>query len=127
MQEDYLRKGNQLTEDQPVVNHLRIGGQGKFLHDADEDGRHHQHVGQVHRQGGFKEERLEEGGGKGDHQEEYRGQESAHHLAHHFPFQNKSHPNAFSRIDAVSVVEIPVSELKEGHVCFLFHKELLWN
>ena len=48
-QEDYLRKGNQLTEDQPVVNHLRIGGQGKFLHDADEDGRHHQHVGQVHR------------------------------------------------------------------------------
>ena len=69
MQEDYLRKGNQLTEDQPVVNHLRIGGQGKFLHDTDEDGRHDQHVGQVHREGGLEEERLEEGGGKGDDQE----------------------------------------------------------
>ena len=70
LKKDHLRKGHQLTEDQPVVNHLGIGGQGKFLHDADEDRRHHQHVGQVHSEGGLEEERLEEGGGEGDHHEE---------------------------------------------------------
>ena len=65
----HLSKGDELAEDKPEVNHLGIGGEGKFLHDADEDGRHHQHVGQVHAKGSFKEERLEEGGGKGDHHE----------------------------------------------------------
>ena len=71
--EAHLYKRYQLAEDEPVVDHLGVGGERELLHDADEDGRHHQHVGQVHREGGLKEERLEEGGGKGDHQEQGRG------------------------------------------------------
>ena len=63
----YLYKGHQLAEDEPVVDHLRVGGERQPFHEADEDGRHDQHVGQVHREGSLKEERLEEGGGKGDH------------------------------------------------------------
>ena len=62
----HLYKGHQLTEDEPVVDHLWVGGERELLHDADEDGCHDQHVGQVHREGGLKEERFEEGGGKGD-------------------------------------------------------------
>ena len=34
---------------------------------------HHQHGGQVHTQGCFKEERLDEGGGKGDYSEKEGG------------------------------------------------------
>ena len=64
-----LSEGDELAEYQPKVDHLWIGGEGQFLHHADEDGRHHQHVGQVHCEGGLKEERLEEGGSKGDHHE----------------------------------------------------------
>ena len=63
-------KLSHLAKDQPEINHLGVGGEGQLLHHADEDGRHHQHVGQVHSEGGLKEERLEEGGGKGDHHEE---------------------------------------------------------
>ena len=66
---DHLCEGNELAEDKPEVDHLGVGGEGQLLHHAGEDGRHHQHVGQVHTQGGLKEERLEEGGGKGDDQE----------------------------------------------------------
>ena len=82
---DHLGEGNQLTEYQPEVDHLWIGGEGQLLHHADEDGRHHQHVGQVHCEGGLKEERLEEGGGKGDHEEEKGGEVGGQHLAHDLP------------------------------------------
>ena len=67
---DHLSKGHQLAEYQPEVDHLGVGGEGQLLHYTDEDGGHHQHGGQVHTQGGLKEERLEEGGGKGDHEEQ---------------------------------------------------------
>ena len=69
----HLYKGHQLAEDEPVIDQFWVGGERELLHDADEDGRHDQHVGQVHREGGLKEERLEEGCGKGDHQEQGRG------------------------------------------------------
>ena len=69
----HLCKGHQLAKDEPVVDHLGVRGERELLHDADEYRRHHQHVGQVHREGGLKEERLEEGCGKGDHQEQGRG------------------------------------------------------
>ena len=70
---DHLSEGDQLTEDKPDVDHLQVGGEGQFLHHAGEDGRHHQHVCQVHGQGGLEEERLEESGGKGDDHEEDGG------------------------------------------------------
>ena len=122
MQEDYLRKGNQLTEDQPVVNHLRIGGQGKFLHDADEDGRHHQHVGQVHCEGGLKEEWLEEGGGKGDHEEEEGGEVGGQHLAHDLSLQKDPHPHS-----RLLVTEIPSAHMKQIHISILLHPQLFWD
>ena len=62
----HLGKGNQLAEDEPVVDHFGGGGGGQALHLAYEDGSHHQHGGQVHAQCRLKEERLEEGGGKRD-------------------------------------------------------------
>ena len=68
----HLGKRHQLTKDQPVVDHLGGRGVRKALHLADEDGRHHQHGGQVHTQSGLKEEGLEEDGGKGNHHEEKR-------------------------------------------------------
>ena len=46
-EENNLRKRHKLTEDQPDVNHLDVRGGGQALHLADEDGRHHQHSGQV--------------------------------------------------------------------------------
>ena len=84
---DHLGEGNQLAEYQPEVDHLWIGGEGQLLHHADEDGRHHQHRCQVHTQGGLKEERLEEGGGKGDHEEEEGGEICGKHLAQDLPLQ----------------------------------------
>ena len=52
---------------------LSSRGGGQALHITDEDGGHHQHGGQVHTQGCFKEERLDEGGGKGDYSEKEGG------------------------------------------------------
>ena len=46
--EDDLRQGNQLAEDEPVVDHLGVGGGGQALHLADEDCGYHQHRRQVH-------------------------------------------------------------------------------
>ena len=86
--EDHLSEGHKLTEYQPDVDHLWVGGVGQLLHHADEDGRHHQHVGQVHGEGGLKEERLEEGGGEGDHHQEEGGEVGGHHLAHDLPLQH---------------------------------------
>ena len=77
----HLDKGNQLTEDEPVVDHLGGRGGRQALHLADEDGGHHQHGGQIHTQGCLKEERLADGGGICDHHEEEGGEVSGHHLA----------------------------------------------
>ena len=80
-----------MTKYQPEVDHLGVGGERQLLHHADEDGRHHQHGGQVHAQGCLKEEGLEEGGGKGDHEEQEGGQKGRQHLAHYPPFQDDGH------------------------------------
>ena len=69
-----------MAEDQPKVDHLDVGGERQLLNHTGEDGRHHQHVGQVDGQGSLEVSRLEEGGGKGDHQEEQGGQVGAHQL-----------------------------------------------
>ena len=69
----HLSEGNQLAEDQPKIYHLQVGGGGQPLHHTHEDGRHDQHVGQVHRQSSLKVDRLEEGGGESDHHEKEGG------------------------------------------------------
>ena len=38
----------ELRHNKPDVHHLDVGGGGQLLHDRDEDGGEHQHVGQVH-------------------------------------------------------------------------------
>ena len=91
----HLYKGHQLTEDEPVVDHLGVGGERELLHDADEDGRHDQHVGQVHREGGLKEERLEEGGGKCDCSQKKGREVGGHHLTENLPLHRKDHGDSF--------------------------------
>ena len=39
-EENNLGKGNQLAENEPVVDHLDLRSWGQALHVADEDGRH---------------------------------------------------------------------------------------
>ena len=68
-EKDNFGKGNHLAEDEPDVNHLDVRGGGQALHLADKDGGQHQHGGQVHTQSRLKEKGLEEGGGKGDRNE----------------------------------------------------------
>ena len=63
-EQDNFSKGNQLANDQPDVDHLGVRGGGQALHLADEDGRQHQHSGQVHTEGRLEEEWLEEAGCK---------------------------------------------------------------
>ena len=58
-----LNKRNQLSEDEPDVDHLDIGGGGQRLGHADEEGGQHQQRGQVHRHHRLEEEGLEEVGG----------------------------------------------------------------
>ena len=53
-----------------MVDHLQVGGGGQSLHHTDENGRHDQHVGQVHRQSCLKVDWLEEGDVVHDHQQE---------------------------------------------------------
>ena len=57
-----LNKWNQLSEYEPDVDHLDIGGGGQRLGHADEEGGQHQQRGQVHRHHCFEEEWVEEVG-----------------------------------------------------------------
>ena len=51
-----------MTDDQPYVKHLEVGGGGQDLPHVDDDRRHHQHRRQVHPQSSLKEGRFEEHG-----------------------------------------------------------------
>ena len=46
-EETDLSEGNQLSEDQPNVHKLHVGGGGQLVHDRDEECRDHQHGCQV--------------------------------------------------------------------------------
>ena len=117
-----LGKRNQLTEDEPDVNHLDVGGGGEALHLADEDGRHHQHGGKVHTQSRLKEEGLEEGGGKGDGQEKEGREVGGHDLADKLSLHHNQHSQAFIVIVIVNIeVQFPKVDLEHMHVQILFH------
>ena len=90
-EEHHLGKGNQLAEDEPVVDHLGGRGGGQALHLADEDRCRHQHGGEVDAEGCLKEERLKEGGGKGDCSEKKGGEVGRHHLTEDLPLHRKNH------------------------------------
>ena len=96
-----------------------------MLHHADEDGRHHQHDGQVHGEGGLEEKGLEEGGGKGDEEEQERRQEGGHHLAQDYPLHNNPHPNALARITLVPEFQAPIYQSEKIRIIVLFHPEVL--
>ena len=83
-----LCKRNQLSKDQPDVDHLDIGGGGQRLGHADEEGGQHQQRGQVHRHHRLEEERLEEVGGVDNAEDEYGGQEGGQELIHDPPVHN---------------------------------------
>merc|ERR1712004_892979 len=108
----HLGKGNQLAENEPDVDHLDVRGGGQALHLADEDGGHHQHGGQVHTQGCFKEIRLEEGGGKGDRCQKKCGEICRHQLTHYLPFQTHGHLQRCSSIVMCLFIEFPCHHSK---------------
>ena len=57
------RKRDKQAEDQPCINHFSVRRWWELLYLAGEDGRHHQHDGQVHCKARLKVDWLEEGGG----------------------------------------------------------------
>ena len=56
----HLNEGHKLADQEPDVEQLEVGGGGEDLPHVDDDGGQHQHCGQVHTQGSFKEGRFEE-------------------------------------------------------------------
>ena len=89
--EDDLKEGDNQAEDQPDVDHLHVRGWGQLLYLAGEDGRHHQHDGQVDCQGVSKEFFVKEDAGEGDEQQEDGGQEGGEHLRRDLPLQHNLH------------------------------------
>ena len=71
--EDDFKEGDNQAEDQPDVNHLHVRGGGQLLYLAGEDGRHHQHNGQVDCKRIAKHVSFKEGGGVGDEEKEDGG------------------------------------------------------
>ena len=119
-----LSEGDELAEYQPEVNHLWIRCKRQLLHHADEDGSHDEHGGQVHTQGRLKEERLEEGGGKGDHHEENRGEVGRHHFTLYLSLQHNGHLYSIFWLHSILVVKIPVAHVKKCHVTDLLHHQI---
>ena len=56
----HLNKWHELTDQEPDVEQLEVGGGGEDLPHVDDDRGQHQHGGQVHTQGSFKEGWFEE-------------------------------------------------------------------
>ena len=111
-----------MAEDQPNVNHFHVGGGGQPLHHTDEDGRHDQHVGQIHGEGGFEVDwLLEESGGVGNHHEQDRGQVCGHYLTHDPSFQGYGHMYSFTRFSSVFEVQIPPFNEEKGQFDIFGH------
>ena len=122
-----LGEGNHLAKDEPDVNHLDVGGGGQALHLANEDGGHDQHGGQVHAQGCLKEERLEEGGGKGDCSQKKGGEVGGHHLTCDLSLHDNNHAKAIFAIFKGFGAQVPISNLEDRHVLSLGHNQLVWD
>ena len=56
----HLNEGHELADQEPDVEQLEVGGGGQDLPHVDDDRGQHQHGGQVHTQGSFKEGWFEE-------------------------------------------------------------------
>ena len=65
-----LTEWNQYPIDEPDIHHPDVGGGRKLLHDADEEGRDHQHDRQVYSERCLKEELFEVCGGVDNSHEE---------------------------------------------------------
>ena len=112
-----------MTENEPDIDHLDVRGGGQAFHLADEDGGHHQHGRQVHAQCCLKEERLEEGGGKGDGSQEKGRKVRGHHFACNLSFHYKNHSYALFVTIKCFVVKFPIGQSEIGHVNFLTHNQ----
>ena len=72
---------------------------------------------QVHAQGCLEEERLEEGGGVGDHQKEEGGKVGGHHLTHDLSLHRNLH--LYSCFWMAGILKNSACDGKEGHVLWL--------
>ena len=119
-QQDDLDEGDQLAADQPDVNHLDVGRRGQLVHKVGEDGCHHQHCGQVHRNSSLKVEGLEEGGGIGGEDEEQGGHVGGEKLAGHHPLEDDDHADPPLRL-----LQGPLCHLVLGEGGLGFHDHLI--
>ena len=87
-----------MREYKPDVYHLDIGGGGQRLGHADEEGGQHQQRGQVHRHHRLEVERLEEGGGVDDEENQDRGEVGGEHFIDDPPVHNNLQINSSTRI-----------------------------
>ena len=108
-----LGEGNHLAKDEPDVNHLDVGGGGQALHLANEDGGHDQHGGQVHAQGCLKEERLEEGGGKGDCSQKKGREVGGHHFTCDLPLHHNNHAYPLPSFSYGFVCQSPLNDSED--------------
>ena len=126
-EENNLNERNHLAEDEPDVNHLDVRSGGQALHLADEDGGHQQHSSQIDTQSRLKEERLEEGGGKGDCSQKKGREVGGHHFACDLPLHHNNHAYSFFSLFKDFGAKIPISNMKDRHIGFLGHNQLVWN
>ena len=89
-----LYERDELAANEPDINHLDVGRWGQLFHDASEDGRHHQHRGQVDRHRRLEVKGLEEGCGVGGEDEEEGGHVGRQHLRGHHPLEDDDHPHS---------------------------------
>ena len=109
------RKRDKEAEDQPEVDHLGVRRWWELLYLAGEDCRHHQHDGQVDRDGVSKEVRLEEYGDEGDEKKEDGGQEGGQQLGGDLPLQQNLHDHKL-----VKFAQGQIFDREHGQVCVLW-------
>ena len=128
------REGNKEAIDQPKVDHLGVRRWWELLYLAREDGRHHQHDGQVDRDAGLEVERLEVAGGVGHEQEKQGWKIRCQQLFQDLSLQHNHHLNLLTSIgeadvgdgehDQVLVLRDQVLELV-GNVVRVKHQHLI--
>ena len=128
------REGNKEAIDQPKVDHLGVRRWWELLYLAREDGRHHQHDGQVDRDFGLEVEGAEVAGGVGHEQEKQGWKKRCQQLFLDLSFQDNHHLNLLTSIgeadvsdgehDQVLVLRDQVLELV-GNVVRVKHQHLV--
>ena len=105
-----------LAEYKPEVNPLWVSCVSQLRQAGHEDGRHHEHCGQVNTKSSLKVLRLEESGQVGGEHEEDGGKIGRDHLPPELPPQDHNHPDALFRTVRAPLCQLPVNDVEEWQV-----------